>query len=321
MASGLGRRLQMAADPKTWTMLAANTRWERAGACPPPRVRLQLPEEATVRWPSRYEHPVADGFVGQIRDGLGALARFELAEIAQPHKGIVIFEADLGAGPRRVAVDYYDFTFINEDCASEVDVYFKFQHLREGYGVENVRPGGYIATSPFLSAHWCRLRDLRRRSTPSSDVFGRFGVRWSAEIREAAIRILRSDGRFDFSGGTKPLQQGRYMREMALARVCIDMPGQGPFCCRLVENMAIGSCVVGVRQATSMPVELRAGVEIVYCRDDLSDLADLCEEYVRDEAKRMAVEEAAARYFDDHLHPLRLAEHYLRVLSEVESSP
>ncbi len=321
MASHLKRRLQMASDPKTWTTLAANTRWERAGACPAPEVRLRLQRPAVVRWPARYEHPIADSFVGQIRDGLAALAPIEHADIAQPHKGIVIMEVDLGDGPRRAAIDYYDFTFVNEACAAEVDVYFKYQYLRDGYpGVENVRPGGYVATSPFLTAHWCRLRELRRTSSPTSDVFGRFGVRWSAEIREAAIAILRSDGRFDFSGGTKPLQQGRYMREMALARVCIDMPGQGPFCCRLVENLAMGSCVVGVRQATSLPVELTAGVEVIYCRDDLSDLADLCLEYVSDHEKRMAVEDAAARYYDDNLHPLRLAEHYLSVLGEVKGA-
>jgi hypothetical protein len=315
MTPQLSRRLRMAADPATWTTLASDARWSRAGACPAPEVSLHLGAPATVRWPTHYEHPIAESFVGPIREGLAALAAIEPADIEQPHKGIVVIEIDLGDGPRRVAIDYYDFTFINEQCAAEVDTYFKFQHERDGYpGFENIRPGGYVATSPFLSAHWCRLRALRRRESATSDVFGRFGLRWSAPIRESAIEILRSDERLDFSGGSKPVQQSRYMREMARARVCVDMPGQGPFCCRLVENMAIGSCVVARRHSTVLPADLRDGIEVVYCREDLSDLGDLCAEYAHDESLRRSVEEGASRYYDEHLHPVRIAEHYLRTL-------
>jgi hypothetical protein len=179
-----------------------------------------------------------------------------------------------------------------------------------------VWPGGYIADKPFLYAHWCRLRALRESSRPTSEVFGRYGLQFGGPVRAAAIERLRSDGRFDYGGGTRRTHHTRYLREMARARVCVDLPGQGPFCCRLVEGLAMGCLMVAAPHAAEMPVELRDRVEVVYCQEDLSDLADLCAEYANDESLRAPVEAAAARYFDDHLHPVRMAERYLRIVRD-----
>jgi glycosyltransferase involved in cell wall biosynthesis len=177
-----------------------------------------------------------------------------------------------------------------------------------------VSPGGYITDKPFLYAHWCRLRALRGRSRATSEVFGRYGLRFGGPVREAAIEQLRADERFDYSGGTRRTHHTRYLREMARAGVCVDLPGQGPFCCRLVEGLAMGCFIVAARHAAEMPVQLRDGVEIVYCQEDLSDLADLCAEYAHEEGRRQPLEAAAARYFDENLHPVRMAERYLSVV-------
>jgi hypothetical protein len=317
----MSRRLRLAVDPRTWSSLASDAAWARAGACPAPAVRSPLDAPIAVRWPSRYREQVAESFVEPIKDGLAAIATLTAADIEQPYDGIALIEVDIGGDRRRVAIDYSDLTLVNARCAADVDTYFKFQCLREGYAeIANVRPGGYVASSAFVYANWCRLRSLRRRAAASSDVFGRFGLRWGAEVREAAVRLLEAAPDIAFSGGTRFTQHGRYMREMARSKVCVDMPGQGPFCCRMVDGMAMGCCVVARRQSTVLPVDLRDGVEIVYCRDDLSDLVDLCRAYALDERLRSPIEAAAARYFDEHLHPVRLAEHYLRTLASSDGS-
>jgi glycosyl transferase family 1 len=296
--------------------MAGNARWRRQGSCPAPE---PAPEHAgaVVRWPVRYEHPIAPLFVSPLLAGFEAIASVVAAEIPQRHKGIVMIEVDHGDGPRRVALDFYDFTFVNRECAAEVDLYFKFQYQRGGYPeLENVLPGGYVTDKPFLYRHWCRLRALRSQASPRSEVFGRYMLSLSGPVRAAAIERLRADRRFDYTGGTRRTQHTRYLREMARARVSVDLPGQGPFCCRLVEGLAMGCCIVAVRHAAELPVELREGVEIVYCEEDLSDLTDLCATYVRDESRRAPIEAAAARYFDEHLHPVRMAERYLRVVRD-----
>jgi hypothetical protein len=297
--------------------MAANARWHGQDRCPTPGRQHQAEERTVVRWPVRYEHPIASSFLQPIRDGLDAVASVVPAEVPQPYEGIVMVEVDHGDGPRSVALDYYDFAFVNPECAAEVDTYFKFQFQRGGYpSFANVTPGGYITDKPFLYAHWCRLRALRRRTRPTSEVFGRYGLRFGGPVREAAIERLRSDARFDYSGGTRRTHHTRYLREMAGAGVCVDLPGQGSFCCRLVEGLAMGCFIIAARHTAEMPVKLRDGVEIVYCEEDLSDLADLCAEYARDESRRAPIEVAAARYFDEHLHPVRMAERYLRVVRD-----
>jgi hypothetical protein len=321
-SSKLARRLRLARDPNTWTAMAGDVRWHRQRRCPTPGGEHTDRPRALVSWPLAYEHPIAAGFVRPIKEGLESTATLRVAEIPQNHKGIVVIEIDHGDGPRRVALDYYDFTFVNAECAREVDTYFKFQYQSGGYaGFENVWPGGYIADRPFLYAHWCRLRALRESSRPTSAVFGRYGLTFGGPVRAAAIERLRSDGRFDYGGGTRRTHHTRYLREMARARVCVDLPGQGPFCCRLVEGLAMGCLIVAAPHAAEMPVELRDGVEVVYCEEDLSDLTDLCAEYASDEGLRAPVEAAAARYFDDHLHPVRMAERYLRIVRDGADHP
>jgi hypothetical protein len=297
--------------------MADNARWRGQDRCPGPSRQQAADPPTLVSWPARYEHPIAAYFLQPIRDGFEAVASVVTAEIPQPYRGIVMIELDHGDGPRRVALDYYDFAFVNPECAAEVDTYFKFQYQRGGYPeFANVSPGGYVTDKPFLYAHWCRLRALRRQTRPTSEVFGRYGLRFGGPVREAAIERLRSDGRFDYLGGTRRTHHTRYLREMAGAGVCVDLPGQGPFCCRLVEGLAMGCFIIAARHTAEMPVKLRDGGEIVYCAEDLSDLGDLCAEYARDESRRLPIEAAAARYFDEHLHPLRMAERYLRVVRD-----
>ncbi len=270
---------------------------------------------ARVTWPLAYQHPNAGPFVRAAKQGLSIVADLSHGEIAQPYEGVVLLEISCGSGQRKVALDYFDRTHVNERCAADVDVYFKMQHLREGYPDQShVAPGGYVTGSLFLYRNWCRLRASHRRSRSQVDVFGRFGLRFSRDLRCRALALVSGDPRFTFAGGTKHTKESWYLREMARARVCIDLPGQGPFCFRLVELMAMGCCVIGPRHAARLPVELRPGIEIVHCADDLHDLPDLCAQYSADEDARTTIGDAAAAYFDRHLYPTQLARYYIETV-------
>jgi glycosyltransferase involved in cell wall biosynthesis len=244
--------------------------------------------------------------------------------IPQPYTGIVMFEIRYQEDTIPVALDYYDYEPINRECLEQVPLYFKMQYDRSGYDDPRIVPGGYIAGKQALYDYYGHLRKLGRRPH-RSDVYARFGMfntHSSTEIRRQAVALLERDGRFEFTGGTSLALYMQNLRDAARARVCIDMPGNGPFCFRLVEYLAMGCCVVAPRHATLMHAELRDGEHIIYCRDDLSDLADLCMHYVENDQARETVAANAARFFDEHLHPAQMASHYLHVLSErLNSSP
>lgn len=310
------KALTSAADPAAWRAAAAERIWGLRGPCAPPRettpVRGVVPE---VHWPTEYEWPVAARFVGPLHAGLSTLTTVERRAISQPYEGIVLFDICYPAETLSIAVDYHDLPAVNTECVAQAALYFKMQHLRSGYEDPKILPGGYIASRESLYRHYCRLRELRERGL-RSDVYGRFGTRFSAEIRRRAIGILQHQTQLEFTGGTSLALYMQSLREAAQARVCIDMPGNGSFCHRLVEYLAIGCCIVAPRHTSIMYPELCDREHIVYCRDDLSDLAELCAYYVENDLARETVSANAARFFDDNLHPQQLAGYYLRTFHE-----
>jgi glycosyltransferase involved in cell wall biosynthesis len=310
------RALTLASDPAAWQALAAEQAWRLRRPCPPAcNARQATHATTTIYWPTEYQHFDATSFVRPLREGLGKLATLEPQPIPQPYEGIVILGVSYGDVTFSVAVDYYDYPVINEDCLKHVSIYFKMQHRRAGYGDPKIFPGGYVAARRSLYDHYCRLRELRR-SDPKFDVYGRFGLRSSAEIRSRAVAILQSESRFEFTGGTSLALYMQSLREAARARVCIDMPGNGPFCHRLVDYLAMGCCIVAPRHDAIMHAELRDREHIVYCRSDLADLADICAHYIDDKQARRRIELNASRFFDEHLYPTRLASYYLQTLTE-----
>ena len=307
-------RVRQYAPPAAWRAAGTEQVWRLRGSCaeePSVAVPGDLPE---VYWPTQYEWPLAEGWVRPLREGLDAFTTVQPRAIEQPYMGIVLFEVCFpGQAPQSIAVDYYDYTFVNQECLEQVALYFKMQHLRPGYGEHKVVPGGYVGSSPSLYEHYCRLRSLRRGGG-KVDVYGRFGTKFAAEKRREAVELLRGQSRFRFTGGTSLVLFSQSLREAAQARVCVDLPGNGPFCHRLVDYLAIGACVVGPRQAASLHTELVDRKHIVYCRDDLADLVELCAHYVENDREREEIGANAARFFDEHLHPRQLAGHYLRTI-------
>ena len=75
--------------------------------------------------------------------------------------------------------------------------------------------------------------------------------------------------------------------------------------------MAVGACVIAARHRTALHVPLVDGQHIVYVKDDLSDLVDLCRFYLENDDAREALCHNSRSYFDKYLHRDQLAAYYL----------
>ena len=278
----------------------------------------------TIGWPIVEPGPGKQFWDAQLISGLRAAgARLEFRELPQPFgKRVLLAELD-GEEPSHVAIDAHDSTEIVEAAAERVLLYFKLQYANGGYPQQNVVPGGYVLANNVAYRYLPLLRALRSLGRFRYDVYGRFGLdRGSAEIRRRAVELLssRTDFRFEgslfrYPGGPPKVRYRRYLFELTRAKVCIDMPGGGDLCTRLVDCLAVGACVVGPPHRVRLPVPLVDGEHVVHCAPDLSDLGDVCAELVRDEDRRERIARNAHDYFDRHLHRGRLGAYYVRSIN------
>lgn len=277
----------------------------------------------SVRWPARSPWEGYPLFCPDLRVGLERFVPVAEAEIPQPYPGVVIFEVQVSDRTFEVAVDFRDYAdVIQQQALKRVVVYFKMQFSGEGYAsmvrdAGKIIPGGYVTSSSATYSYIRCLRALADKSPKPLEVYGRFGLRYSQETREKAIGILRAQTRFRYEGGAGRVRYSRTLIEMGLSRVCIDLPGNGDFCMRLVDYFSIGACVVGRRHGTVFHVPLEDRTHIAYCKDDMSDLASLCSYYLENHEARESLVRNTRLYFDRYLHRDQLAAYYLQRILKV----
>lgn len=238
--------------------------------------------------------------------------RVTFIDLPQPYRGTVLTQFVKNNKVFDVAFDYSDYSDLIEESVSRSAVYFKLQFLREGYNRENVIPGGFVPDSWRLYWHLQKLRKLRDRKNFDFDVCGRFSLDYAREIRRRAVETLQNQNKFGFEGGLKKVKYDEFLREIARAKICLDLPGNGAFCHRLINYLAVGACLVAYPHQTRLHVPLENRKHVVYCREDFSDLIEICEFYLKNEAAREEMCAASREFFDLNLHKANLANYYLR---------
>jgi hypothetical protein len=93
-----------------------------------------------------------------------------------------------------------------------------------------------------------------------------------------------------------------FLKGIASAKICIDLPGNGYLCHRLVEYMGIGVCIISPRNPNRLIVPLEDRKHIVFCNQDLSGLVDLCMYYDQNDYERELIVQNSREYVDLNLH-------------------
>jgi Glycosyl transferases group 1 len=283
---------------------------------PPTALTWPLSEEdrarLTIRWPRVYQWTEADTWIGPLRHGMSRLVRVVDEEIPQLHRGIVAIKVELDRALHDVIIDYSDYADCNSELLDRAALYFKMQCPPDA--PPRAVPGGFVPASEQIYRYLPRLRALRDQRAFTYDVYGRFSIGYATDTRGKAIALLTDQDRFPFEGGAKMISYPGYLKEIAKARICIDLPGNGALCFRQIDYLAVGACVIGPKPPVAMPVELRDGEEIVYTKPDLSDLLDRCEQYLSDDGERERIAVNARAYFDRCLDRNQLAAYYLSTM-------
>jgi len=294
-------RLQSPARDSAWRLSAADLRG------------------VALRWPATLEWPPGWAWVEPLFYGLGFQVPLVVTEIPQCLAGTVIIEMQRGHRTFRIAIncsDYPDFTNMGTDSGAKegLDLEFKMQYRVGGYSNDAIVPGGFISDSVLVDLYARGPRRQRDRQRFSWDVYGRFGLQFATAVRTTAITALQNQNRVSFFGGGKKVAYPEFLSEVARSKVCLDLPGNGPFCFRLINYLAVGACVVSPPHATVMPVPLEDRKHIVYTRPDMSDLVELCEQYANDSQARESIMRESREYYRRHLYWRSLSSYYLRTM-------
>lgn len=267
-----------------------------------------------ITWPSTYQWEHARVFVDTLEGAFARINVLRLAPILQIHRGIVRIVCTIDDRPHIIAIDYMDRPdAISKDALAECSLYIKFQHDERGYTDSRIVPGGYPVSSPHYYRYYPALR---KRSVDDRriGVLGRFSYKFQWELRGKAVEMLSRASDIHFVGAGTRVRYSRFLREVASARLGLDLPGNGPFTFRLPEFLGLGTCLISPRYVTALHEPLVPGVHYVAIADDLSDLLEKCRYYLAHEEERARIARAGQEFFDRYLHCDQLASYFLRIM-------
>lgn len=81
----------------------------------------------------------------------------------------------------------------------------------------------------------------------------------------------------------------RYLEELKSCKIVLNFRGVGWDTLRYWETPAIGRFMITQRPRIVIPDNFRDGKEIVFCKDDLSDMIDLCQHYLENDEERETI--------------------------------
>ena len=270
-----------------------------------------LLRSSEIIWPSSYTWPHADKWMNQIQKGLATHVTLRESNTRPLSCSEFIVPLTLKTNNKEIllAIDYSDYTDIDEEIAAKVSCYFKMQYRKEGYAQSSVIPGGFVCNDPAVYNYASALRD--EKSENRFDLYGRFSVELGRDTRTRAINLLRAQNKFQFEGDLTRIRYSKFVEESYHSRLCLDLPGNGAFCFRLLDYFALGCAVISPTHKNRLHVPLIEGKHIVYCKEDLSDLVEVAANTLNDPMKLARLRKNCREYFDRYLHCEQLAAYYL----------
>ncbi|HEC43244.1 hypothetical protein LCGC14_2930650 [marine sediment metagenome] len=195
------------------------------------------------------------------------------------------------------------------------DKIFKREFLKNTSYPENVYP------LP-LSVNYDRIPALR--------VQKKYQVAfWAVEGHPIRTRVLEMlEDRFDCrENGTHRNQEFKkykrkgkfYLQELAACTIGLSFRGGGWDTLRYWEIPAVGSFMISQPLNIVIPDDFRSGEEIVFCKEDASDLIDLCTYYLNNSEKRENITARGAAYAREYHSDEARARYIMKILTKTDN--
>jgi len=166
----------------------------------------------------------------------------------------------------------------------DFDWIFKREMLRDTHYPPNVSP------LPFaFNFDW--LDKLKPSVAKKYDVA--FWAVASHPIRQKALDLIKDrwDCAQNGTGVHPSIKQYKrtgkfYLEELKACKIALNFRGSGWDTLRYWEIPAMGSFMISPKPGITIPHEFISELEVVHCKDDLSDLVELCNYYLKNDELR-----------------------------------
>ena len=132
-------------------------------------------------------------------------------------------------------------------------------------------PAGYKYDVSFWAVE---THDIRTRALTLLE--DRYDCRSNGTVRDQKFSQYKRKGEF-------------YLQELAQCRIVLNFRGGGWDTMRYWEVPAVGAFMMTQKPGIKIPDDFVDGRDVVYCSDDLSDLTELCDYYLKNESKRESI--------------------------------
>ncbi|WP_417529236.1 glycosyltransferase family protein [Marinomonas shanghaiensis] len=133
---------------------------------------------------------------------------------------------------------------------------------------------------------------------------------WAVESHPLRTELLKKiEEKYDcYENGTTRNQKfsrykrkgSFYLKELADCKITINVRGAGWDTMRYWEVPAVGGFMLSQKPKIVIPNNFENEKEVVFFKDDLTDLDDLCEYYLKNDLKREAIAKAGLRKMREH---------------------
>jgi hypothetical protein len=283
-----------------------------AGHLFPDPVRGTPPSEPVeVVWPEAYSWPLFAAWVDSLRAGFAALTTVTSGPEPLNLRDVVSVQFRHRGRTYIIGIDVGDLSSIPPENPGRFFLYFKMQFDKGGYPWPNVVPGGFVPYGNRIYDVLGPVRRLRDAGRFRYDVHGRFGTGAGFDRRSGVIEALAAQHDFRFEGGFRLMRHAAFLTEVARSRICIDLPGKGDFCFRLIDYMAVGTCIVAWPHGNRLPVPLEDGRDIIFTEPNGPAVVDACRRLLADPGRIDSLARESRATFDRLLHRSQLASYYL----------
>jgi hypothetical protein len=192
-----------------------------------------------------------------------------------------------------------------------VALVFKREYLQDKHYASNVIPFPMAFSAPrnfhkqrerYDVTCWC-VESHESRTRALAILEDRYDCRANGTVRGQTFRNYKRKG-------------NKYLEELSASRIACNFRGVGWDTLRYWEIPGVQSLMISSKPRIVIPENFTNEKHVLYCNDDLSDLTDKIDYYLKQEDERKALAQAGHQHLMQHHTYLNRAQTFIDTLSE-----